>query len=189
MTTIRPCFVFLIAVTFALHAAGAGESAHIRINQLGYETGHPARAFLMSKRPADGARFTLVDTRGAAAARSAPVGDSTGKWGDLTVYTLDFTPSAPGTYAITVSGRVLATSPEFHVDSSSGLYSAALANALSFYQQQRDGAKFIASVFRTAPAHLNDALAKVYRTPSFSHEGAQIDGDLVWPRMVASHVG
>ena len=41
-----------------------------------------------------------------------------------------------------------------------------LANALSFYENERDGPEYIPSPLRTAPAHLNDEDATTYLTPT-----------------------
>ena len=51
------------------------------------------------------------------------------------------------------------------------LYAQPLANALSFYQNERDGPDFIRSALRTAPGHLNDASAMTYRTPAVDGNG------------------
>ena len=82
------------------------------------------------------------------------------------VYALDFdSVTTAGTYTITVTGPIAATSPTFRVDSGQNVYAGAMANAVSFYQNQRDGANYIPSALRTAPGHLNDATAMTYATP------------------------
>src|SRR5438128_955711 len=53
----------------------------------------------------------------------------------------------------------------------------ALANALDFYQAERDGAHFVPSALRTAPAHLHDRNAMTYRTPKTDSDGV-FRGDL-----------
>jgi endoglucanase len=159
-------------------ARSNGPSSYVRVNQLGYETGHSARAYLMTNASATGAKFSVA-TAEAVSVSSAPVGPALGSWGKFTVYALDFTVTTAGTYAITITGALSAQSPDFRIDSGENLYSAALANALGFFQNQRDGADFIPSALRTAPAHLNDKAAKVYQTPQFSREGTRINGALV----------
>lgn len=57
------------------------------------------------------------------------------------------------------------------------MYTGALSNALSFYQNERDGANYIPSPLRTAPGHLNDAHAMTYLTPQFDSND-NIIGDL-----------
>jgi endoglucanase len=148
------------------------------VNQVGYESGFPMRAYLMAAGPQPGATFIVRNSHGDSS-YSAAVGSKLGRWGDYTVYGLDFTLSAADTYTITVTGAISVTSPSFRVDRAEQLYSAALANALSFYQNQRDGADYIPSSLRSAPAHLNDQKAKVYYTPGFGgREGSRIKGDL-----------
>jgi endoglucanase len=94
------------------------------------------------------------------------------------VYALDFDAVATaGSYTISVSGPVPATSPAFRVDTGQNVYAGPLANALSFYQTERDGPDFIANALRTAPAHLNDQNAMTYLTPSVNPSG-RFSGDL-----------
>jgi endoglucanase len=88
------------------------------------------------------------------------------------VYALDFdSVTAADTYTISVSGPINATSPSFAVNSAAALYTGALNNALSFYQNERDGPNYIPSALRTAPGHLNDASAMTYLTPSMNNNG------------------
>jgi endoglucanase len=156
------------------------QSAYVRVNQLGYELGLPMRGYLMASSSQPETKFVVKNADGQIS-YSAVVGANLGKWGNYTVYGLDFAISAPGTYTISVTGGIQrATSPAFRVDERAQLYSVALANALSFYQNQRDGADYIPSVLRTAPAHLNDQRARVYATPEFGGpQGSRIKGDLV----------
>jgi endoglucanase len=85
--------------------------------------------------------------------------------------------TTPGTYTISVSGPIAASSPTFQIDTGGVVYSGALANALSFYQTERDGPNYIPSALRTAPAHLNDQTALVYETPHVNSSG-RFSGDL-----------
>jgi endoglucanase len=171
--------LFLSAILLATPAARSNEvNSYVRVNQLGYETGHSARAYLMTNGSAFGTNFSVGNEQ-AVSVSSAPVGPALGSWGKFTVYVLDFTVTTPGTYSITVTGTLSAKSPEFRIDSTENLYPVALSNALSFFQNQRDGADFVPSALRTAPAHLNDRSAKVYQTPQFSREGRRINGALV----------
>jgi hypothetical protein len=110
---------------------------------------------------------------------SAGVGAGLGTWGNYRVYALDFSVATPDTYSIIVAGPPPAVSPTFRVDTPANLYSAPLANTLSFFENQRDGADFVPSVLRPTPAHLNDQKAKVYGTPEFyGPEGSRIKSDL-----------
>src|SRR5882757_7506817 len=67
--------------------------------------------------------------------------------------------------------------PYFRARSSEQLYSQGLANALNFYQNQRDGQHFIKTPLRTAAGHLNDQHAAVFSSPQFDADD-NILGDL-----------
>jgi endoglucanase len=127
---------------------------------------------------ADGSKFSVRDAQGMASFFGR-VGVA-GTWGKWNVYVLDFTIAKSGTYSIEVTGEFAAQSPLFKVDTTSNLYSAALSNALAFYQNQRDGRDFIPSDLRKAAGHLNDQSAKVYQTPETGgREGWRLKSTLV----------
>jgi endoglucanase len=160
-------------------AAPAANSAFVRVNQVGYPSGGSKRAYLMASAAETGATFSVKDSTGATVF-SAPVGAFLGGWGNTfkSVYALDFNPvAAAGSYTITVSGPVPATSPSFRIDTGPGVYAGPLANALSFYQTERDGPNFIPNALRTAAAHLNDQNAMTYLTPHANSSG-RFSGDL-----------
>lgn len=148
------------------------------MSQIGYETGNtPFRAFLMSTVAETGVTFEVLDSKGQMA-YSAAVGPLLGIWSNsptLTykVYALDFSVPGKETYSIGVRGPVAATSPRFPVDSAAALYSGLLLNTRFFYESERDGPQYIPNALRTAPGHLNDAHATVYRTPPLD------DNDLI----------
>src|SRR4029077_6928655 len=71
-----------------------------------------------------------------------------------------------------------ATSPSFKVDTGTNVYTGAEANGLNLFQVQRDGANYIPSALRTAPAHLNDQNAMTYSTPSYNAGSGRFSGDL-----------
>lgn len=178
--TIATMIIALVSVTFlptGVHAAGA--SAFIRINQLGYATTATKRAYLMASVSETGATFAVKNASGTTVA-SGTVGASLGSWssGFPVVYALDFdSVTTAGAYTIAVSGPIAATSPTFQVDTAAALYALGLNNALSFYQNERDGANYIPSALRTAPGHLNDSAAMTYLTPSMNSSG-RFSGDL-----------
>jgi endoglucanase len=160
-------------------AAPAANSAFVRVNQVGYPSAGSKRAYLMASAAETGATFSVKDSTGATVF-SAPVGAFLGGWGNTfkSVYALDFNPvAAAGSYTITVSGPVPATSPSFRIDTGPGVYAGPLANALSFYQTERDGPNFIPNALRTAAAHLNDQNAMTYLTPHANSSG-RFSGDL-----------
>ena len=153
--------------------------AFVRVDQVGYAATAPKRAYLMTRTPAAGAAFT-VSRDGVVVAGPLPIGAPTGPWNKRFrhVYALDFDRlTDAGTYTIAVSGPVKAVSPPFAIGSGSDVYAQALANALRFYQTERDGPSFYRSALRTAPAHLNDRHALTYRTPRVNGDGV-FRGDL-----------
>src|SRR5262245_3481587 len=146
--------------------ARAAASAFVRVNQVGYPVGTSKRAYLMSTAVETGATFSVKNQTGTTVL-SAPIGANLGKWSSSysNVYALDFDPvTTAGTYTISVSGPIAASSPAFRIDGGGAVYSGALANALSFYQTERDGPNFIANPLRSAAAHLNDQNAMTYQT-------------------------
>src|SRR5215469_13432106 len=181
----------LIAIApIAWPSLATAQGNFIRVHQTGYVASAPKRAYLMSSASSTGASFTVLNSSGTPVF-SAAIGPSQGSWGSFThVYALDFdSVSAAGTYTISVSGSISATSVPFPIDTGANLYSTPLANTLYFYENERDGANFIATPLRTAAGHLNDAHAKVYFTPTFNKKdnagpltptGAVIDASGGW---------
>ena len=153
--------------------------AFVRVNQVGYATTASKRAYLMASAAETGATFSVKNSSGITV-YSAPIGANLGKWSASypDVYALDFDAvTTPGTYTIVTSGPIAGSSPSFPIDTATNVYTGALSNALSFYQNERDGSNFIPSALRTAPGHLNDASAMTYLTPKMSSSG-RFSGDL-----------
>ncbi|HTA05815.1 MAG TPA: cellulase N-terminal Ig-like domain-containing protein, partial [Solirubrobacteraceae bacterium] len=161
-----------LLVSWQAPAAAAGStkaSSLVRVDQVGYTVTAGKRAYLMAHRDEAGAPFTVLDATSGATVYSGVVGSSTGSWSKRFghVYALDFDSlQTPGKYTIAVGGRAPASSPPFAIAQAPALYERPLSGALSFYENERDGADFIPSALRTAAGHLNDAHASVYETPS-----------------------
>lgn len=158
------------------HAAAA---AFVRVNQLGYAAAGK-RAYLMASAAETGATFRVLNSSGTAV-YTAAIGPNQGSWSSAypDVYALDFgSVTAPGTYTISVSGPENATSSAFTVGTGQSVYAQAMANALSYYQDERDGPDYIPSALRTAPAHLNDEHAATYATPSYKAGTGGFSGSL-----------
>ncbi len=162
----------------------------VRVNQAGYVSNAPKRAYLMTSSSSAGASFSVLNSSGSPVF-SAAIGPDQGPWGSFThVFALDFdSVTAAGTYTISVIGSISASSLSFPIDSGANLYSTPLANTLYFYENERDGANFIATPLRAAAGHLNDQHAKVYFTPTFNKKdsagpltptGAIIDASGGW---------
>jgi len=169
----------LLAVALPNLAHAATGTAYIRINQLGYSA-TAKRAYLMASTAETGAAFSVINSSGISV-YSGPIGANLGSWSSSypDVYALDFgSVTAPGTYTISVTGPVAASSPSFRIDTAQNIYAGAMANALSFYQDERDGPNYIPSALRTAPAHLNDENAMTYLTPSYKASTGGFSGSL-----------
>jgi endoglucanase len=169
-----------LALTLApLLAKGQSGSAFVRVNQVGYAATASKRAYLMASGAEAGATFSVKNASGAIV-YAAPIGANLGKWSTSypDVYALDFNSvTTPGTYTIVTSGPIVGSSAGFPIDTAANVYAGALSNALSFYQNERDGPNYIPSALRTAPGHLNDASAMTYLTPSMNSSG-RFSGDL-----------
>ncbi len=177
-------------IVLTLFPAAQAQSAFIRVNQVGYVSGSSKRAYLMAAGSEAGATFLLKNSSGVTV-YSAPVGSSLGAWGSFTnVYPVDFdSVTTAGTYTLSVTTPIAASSPQFKIDTAANLYSKPLGNALYYYQTSRDGPNYIPNALRTAPGHLNDQSAKVYFTPTFDKKdnagpltptGAIIDASGGW---------
>ena len=131
------------------------------------------RAYLISSVFETGASYVVRRTSGARSC--GHVGTSLGRWSARFrhVYALDLTGhrrravrrrrlrAGRGGLAA-VRGR----------PGAADLYGGALHNALSFYEDERDGPDYIRSELRTAPGHLNDEHAQTYLTPKVDGNGA-----------------
>ena len=158
----------------------AAGGAYIRVNQVGYPTTAPKRAYLLSPRVESGAAFSVVQVPDGATVFTGTIGGSLGSWSRRYghVYALDFDAvQSPGTYVLTLAGRSPATSPAFAIEPGAVLYESPLSNGLSFYENERDGPEFIPSTLRSSPAHLNDESALTYLTPAVNAEGV-FEGEL-----------
>jgi endoglucanase len=169
----------LLAVAVSNVAHAVTGTAYIRINQLGYSAA-AKRAYLMASTTETGATFSVVNSSGTSV-YSAPIGANLGSWSSSypDVYALDFgSVTTAGSYTISVTGPLAATSPSFRIDTAENIYAGAMANALSFYQNERDGPNYIPSALRTAPAHLNDESAMTYLTPNYKASTGGFSGSL-----------
>jgi len=174
---------FTLAFLLALHILSAttfAQTAYVRVNQVGYVSGAAKRAYLMASAAETGATFVLKNSSGSTVFGPMAIGANVGSWssGYPDVYALDFDSfTTAGTYTISVSGPIAATSLIFKVDTAANVYNGALSNSLFFYQNERDGPNFISTALRTAAGHLNDQSAKVYVTPNVNNNG-RFSGDL-----------
>jgi len=158
-------------------AGGVGPSAvsvQVRVNQVGYAANSDKSAYLMSSTSCAGQAFDVVD--GVTPVFSGNAGPDRGPWNAVYghVCRLTFTPLATtGSYTLSANGS---TSAPFRIDTAANLYRPLVANSVTFYQAQRDGAGVIRSVLSRRPAHLNDRHARVYSIPRY--RGETLQGDL-----------
>src|SRR6266566_6428438 len=169
-----------IVAACALTSAVVAQTAFVRVNQVGYVSGASKRAYLMASGVETGATFVVKNSSGSTVFGPAAIGANLGSWsaGYPDVYALDFDNfTSAGTYSISVSGPIAASSPTFKIDTAANVYTGALSNSLYYYQNERDGPNFVTTPLRTAAGHLNDQSAKVYVTPNANSSG-RFSGDL-----------
>ena len=180
MPDLLSCFArlphFFIKVTIVVLVAASlyAQSAFVRVNQVGYVAGASKRAYLMASGSESGATFSVKNSGGTTVFGPAAISANLGSWSSSypDVYGLDFDAlTAVGTYTITVSGPIAASSPSFSIGTAANVYTTPLSNSLFFYQNERDGQNFVATPLRTAAGHVNDASATVYVTPAMNNNG------------------
>ncbi|MGI8559606.1 MAG: glycoside hydrolase family 9 protein [Solirubrobacteraceae bacterium] len=152
----------------APHAGPEASSAQvtIRVNQVGYGTGCVKQALVMSRSPLDAAGFTVRTTRGGVSF-SGRLGAAGRPWSSTWryVYPADFSAlHITGTYVLAAAG---ALSPTFRVNDARGLYAPLAANAVRFFQAQRDGPRQLPGPMGRQPSHLLDARAAIYEQPAY----------------------
>ena len=170
----RTHFLTLTVLILVLSCMAFAQSAFVRVNQVGYTSGGSKRAYLMASAAETGATFSVKNSSGSTVFGPAAIGSSLGSWSTTypDIYALDFdTFTTAGTYTISVSGPIAASSPSFKIDTATNVYTSALDNSLYFYQNERDGQNFVATPLRTAAGHLNDQSATAYVTPNMNSSG------------------
>jgi hypothetical protein len=172
--------VTLLATCLGARAPVAGGAPQtvagaVRVDQVGYATHEPKRAFLLAEAPAGGAPFAVADA-GGVTVLSGRVGRRSGGWNARfpAVHPIDFGAlRRPGRYRIVVGGTVDAASPPFRVASRDALFGKLVDDTVRFFQAQRDGAHVPALLDRK-PSHLADRRATVYDTPVFTGDGGDV---------------
>ena len=160
-------FVGVACALLAALASSASASGLVRVDQLGYPTTAPKSAVLMATRPARGARFEVVTATGRTVLRGR-VRMAEGRWNTRYryVYRLDLSAvRGAGRYRIVVPA-LHARSPLFRIAAAPSLYGQVAANAVRFFQAQRDGQAAAGAPLGRRASHLLDAQATVFATPS-----------------------
>src|SRR5580704_2534372 len=158
------------------HRTPAGPpAAAVRVDQVGYPSGAAKLAEIMTKaRPSGGLHWVVVRAGSCTVAASGEARQDLGSWSKRYgwVWAVRFTGvRAPGRYRVGVLGDAAAASPWFTIGAAAQLYARPLANALYFYENERDGPDFIHTALRSAPGHLNDLSAMTYRSPPVDENG------------------
>src|SRR5579859_3777019 len=166
----------LLSLLVTHNVTYAAGSAYVRVNQVGYISGETKQAILMATGSESGATFNVINAANGKRVYSAPIGTGQGSWSSAypNTYLLDLSPvQASGSYTISVSGPIPATSPSFKIGTGADLYSALLPNALFFYLAQRDGPNVNPAVMNRQPSHLADQQAFIYSTPTYKNDVLQ----------------
>src|SRR5262245_36735226 len=155
-------------------ASWRAPAAVIRVDQVGYPSGAPKHAEIMATSRRAGLAWELIRRRSCAVVAHGTATNDLGSWSSRypAVWAVSFTRvRGPGTYRLALTARPSIVSPWFRIGPSRLLYAHPTANALTFYQNERDGPDFIPSGLRTAPGHLNDARAMTFRSPTVGPNG------------------
>jgi endoglucanase len=145
-----------------------------RVDQIGYPTGATKLAALMTRSSQAGTGWLLVSRHSCRVVARGVTRTNLGVWSQRypAVWAIGFSGvQRAGTYRLVLTAHPATVSPWFRIGPPSSLYAGAVANSLSFYQNERDGPGFIPSALRTAPGHLNDATAMTFRAPKVSPNG------------------
>jgi hypothetical protein len=156
--------------------APANPRGAIRIDQLGYLAGERKVGYLLSTAAIGGAPFQVRNGDGDVVLRGR-VGRSQGPWNGRyrAVHELNFSAlDQPGTYRLTVRHPLAATSPPFRIRSAGTLFLPRVADAVAFFQAQRDGAQVIPGALNRQPAHLHDRTLQVYDWPTYEDPDSDV---------------
>lgn len=155
------------------HAKSAPATV-IRVDQVGYPTSATKLAEVMTTSRRATVRWELIKQDSCRVVAHGTARTNLGGWNVRypAVWAVTFSGvHRTGTYRLAVAGHPAVASPWFKIANSSSLYRRPLANALSFFQNERDGPDFIRSPLRTAPGHRNDANAMTFRAPPVDGNG------------------
>jgi endoglucanase len=173
--------LLLATVGVAPSSAAAAVSGFVRVDQAGFAPGESKRAYVMTTARIGQAGFAVVNEAGRQVLSGRIDTTSRGAWNAAypAVYSIDLSRlTRPGTYRIMVSGDAVAVSPSFRVQPAADLFGTLVRDGVTFFQTQRDGRSAIPGALHRRPAHLHDATAQVYATPTFVTDDVIADADL-----------
>ncbi|MBL7258657.1 glycoside hydrolase family 9 protein [Paractinoplanes lichenicola] len=133
----------------------------IRVDQVGYAPGEAKIAYLLWPGDAADVRVTVVDAYGKQVL-TPRVGAGRGAWNArfADVRPIDLSGlRTPGVYRVRASG---VSSPPFRISDAASLFGPAARDALSYFENHRDGANQASTPWARPPAHLSDRSAFVY---------------------------
>ena len=148
----------------------------VRVDQLGYAPDETKIAYLIATSPAGGAEFAVIDTSGRTVLRGR-AGASRGSWNAKyrAVHPLDLSKlRSSGTYRIRFDAPPRVTSPAFRIADPASLFVPRVADTVTFFQAQRDGANVIRGALNRRPAHLRDRKAIVYAWPRYENADSDV---------------
>lgn len=147
-------------------------AAAFRVDQAGYPARGPKQAELMTS---SGTGWELISAASCKVVATGRARTRLGSWNRdyPAVWAVTFgSVRRAGTYRLRYTPNRGVVSPWFRIGAAASIYGPALASAVSFYTQERDGAGFARSALRSAPGHLNDGSAMTYTTPPADASGS-----------------
>jgi endoglucanase len=158
----------------AQQTVGTPPQSAFRVDQIGYATHAAKLAVIMTKSARPGTRWELISVHPCRVVARGTATVNLGSWSHRyrAVWAIRFSGvQRSGAYRLALTAHPGTVSPWFRIAAAPRLYAGAVANALSFYQNERDGPDFIPSALRTAGGHRNDARAMTYRAPKVTPDG------------------
>jgi endoglucanase len=155
-----------------------GPPVVIRVDQVGYPTNAAKAAEVMTSQPQPaGVAWQLLRQSGTGwvLADQGRTTTDLGAWNARYAWVWAVTGFSDvkrtGRYRLVLAGDRAVSSPAFAIEPAASLYARALANAVSFYENEQDGPDFVKTALRTAPGDLNDGDAMTYTKPPMNGNG------------------
>lgn len=175
------CVAFLLGGTVSTVNAAAqpvvpvAATAFLRVDQLGFLAAEKKIAWLLAPTDETGLAFRVVRGDGRTVERGTARA-SRGPWNGTfgAVNPLVFTDlRAAGRYRVEVPSLGIG-SPWFSIGTAHQLFAPRVADAVDFFQAQRDGSDVISGPLHRKPSHLNDANAALYAWPTYESPDSDV---------------
>jgi len=173
LLTVTPAVASAAAAPVSAEVAGA--SGLVRVDQLGYGLGESKQGYLMTTATVSRPTFAVTDSAGRVVL-TGRAGPSVGGWNARYrgVYPLEFSNlHRRGVYRLEVPGLQVRSVP-FRIDRAEALWQPRVADAVAFFQAQRDGRRVLDGALHREPSHLNDAAAGVYAHPRYEDPDSDV---------------